>query len=425
MKNKPVAVADLPVTKCREFGPRHRWVVLAVGVAAQAAFSAAITGIPVTGATMRSDYQLGNGELGLVLGAIYLGIAASEIVWGLWTDRWGERKILLTGLISTSILLISLALFVVPSGGAVPGLPWLVSGMLLLGILGGSVNGSSGRAVMVWFRDGQRGFAMSIRQTAMPAGGAIGTLLLPPMAKSYGFGPVFGTLAALCVFAAVAAWRWLYSPNGQPHQIAAGTDSGTKQASPLKRRDIWRLALASGLLTMPQIAVLTFAGIYLYDVHDASLPVVVATLLATQIGGGVARIWSGRYTDRHNNRRQLIRVIGAAAGGMLLLTGLAVNAPLIVVAGLLALAGLLANAWHGIAYTEIATMAGANRTGTALGLENTTVFGAGFLTPLIIPLILSTTSWPMVWFIIGGVSLLAIPLSPKPLTVAKRLAVTE
>jgi MFS family permease len=405
-----------PVTKDPEFGPRHRWVVLAVGVAAQAAFSAAITGIPVTGATMRSDYQLGNSQLGLVLGSIYLGIAASEITWGLWTDRWGERKILLTGLISTATLLITLGVFVVPANGAIPGLTWLVLGMLLLGILGGSVNGSSGRAVMMWFRDGQRGFAMSIRQTAMPAGGAIGTLILPPLARTYGFRPVFGTLALLCIAAAIAAWRWLYSPAGQPHQAAVASD--TTQPSPLRRRDIWRLAVASGLLTMPQIAVLTFAGIYLYDVHQAPLPVVVATLLVTQIGGGVARIWSGRYTDRHNNRRQLIRIIGAAAGGGLLLAGAATSAPLVVVAVLLALAGLLANAWHGIAYTEIASMAGANRAGTALGLENTTVFGAGFLTPLLIPVILTLTSWSVVWVIIGLMSLLAIPISPKPLKVS-------
>ena len=55
-------------------------------------------------------------------------------------------------------------------GFLIIGLPYA----LLVGLLGGSVNGSSGRAVMAWFREGERGLAMSIRQTAVPAGGGLG-----------------------------------------------------------------------------------------------------------------------------------------------------------------------------------------------------------------------------------------------------------
>ena len=59
----------------------------------------------------------------------------------------------------------------------------LALGLLLVGLLGGSVNGSSGRAVMAWFREGERGLAMSIRQTAVPAGGGLGALMLPALAS--------------------------------------------------------------------------------------------------------------------------------------------------------------------------------------------------------------------------------------------------
>ena len=60
----------------------------------------------------------------------------------------------------------------------------LALGLLLVGLLGGSVNGSSGRAVMAWFREGERGLAMSIRQTAVPAGGGLGALILPALAST-------------------------------------------------------------------------------------------------------------------------------------------------------------------------------------------------------------------------------------------------
>jgi len=59
--------------------PRHRWKVLSAGVAANAAFSVAFSGIPMTAVLMRSGYQLDNATLGLVLGLMGLGIAVSEL----------------------------------------------------------------------------------------------------------------------------------------------------------------------------------------------------------------------------------------------------------------------------------------------------------------------------------------------------------
>src|SRR5690606_24953969 len=102
------ATSDGPDTGKRRrprYGPNHRWTVLAIGVAAQASFSAAISGIPVAGSTMRAEYHLSNAGLGLALGAIYLGIAVSEILWGIWTDRFGERRVLLFGLLGTGAML--------------------------------------------------------------------------------------------------------------------------------------------------------------------------------------------------------------------------------------------------------------------------------------------------------------------------------
>ncbi|MEA5360335.1 MFS transporter [Amycolatopsis sp., V23-08] len=402
----------------RRFGPNHRWTVLGIGVAAQASFSAAISGLPVTGTSMRADYLLTTATLGLVIGAIYLGIAVSEIAWGIWTDRFGERKVLLVGLLSTAAVLALMAIGVVPSAGATPPTWLLVAGMFLVGVLGGSINGSSGRAVMAWFQEGQRGLAMSIRQTAMPAGGAIGIALLPGLAAAYGFRVVYLILAGLCFLTAVATFIWLHEPGktasaGGPAEIASAR-------SPLARWDIWRLALASALLTMPQFGILTFSAVFLHDAKGAGVLTTVLTLIVVQVGGGAARILSGRYTDKRGNRRRVIKQFGGAAAVMLLLAAVLVDAPTVLVAAVLAIGGIFANAWHGVAYTEIASMAGHAKAGTALGLENTTVFSMGFITPLLIPLVLGWSgSWMLVWLLIGVASALAVPLAPAVLKAAR------
>ncbi|MFN6993519.1 MAG: MFS transporter, partial [Aquincola tertiaricarbonis] len=158
-------------------GASHRWRVLAAGFAANAAFSAAISGVPAAAVLLREAYALSTSGLGIAVAAVGLGIALSELPWGMLADRLGDRRVLLWGLGLTAAVLAWLALFVSPQEGHRPALAWLATGMALMGLAGGSVNGASGRAVMTWFTDGERGLAMSIRQTALPAGGALGALV--------------------------------------------------------------------------------------------------------------------------------------------------------------------------------------------------------------------------------------------------------
>ncbi|TGS55561.1 MFS transporter, partial [Mesorhizobium sp. M3A.F.Ca.ET.201.01.1.1] len=113
------------------------------------------SGIPATAVVMRQGYHLGNAELGLALGLLGLGVALSELPWGVLTDRWGDRRVLLTGLGATAAWLFIMALLVVPTKLAVPGVTLLSASLLVAGLVGGSVNGSSGRAIMGWFGEGE------------------------------------------------------------------------------------------------------------------------------------------------------------------------------------------------------------------------------------------------------------------------------
>lgn len=159
--------------------PSHRWRILGIGVAANAGFSAAFQGIPTTAVFMRSGYDFTTAEVGLVLGLMGLGIAISELPWGILVDKWGDRRVLLLGLGGTCAALALMALFASPNMTGIPSLLTLATYMFALGILGGSVNGASGRAISYWFDEGERGFAMSIRQTAVPLGGGMVLLFYP------------------------------------------------------------------------------------------------------------------------------------------------------------------------------------------------------------------------------------------------------
>ncbi|KVF65603.1 MFS transporter [Burkholderia cepacia] len=414
-------------------GPAHRWRVLAAGVAANMSFSAAAAGIPTTAVWMRTAYHLDNGALGLVLGALGFGVALSELPWGIAADRFGDRRVLLTGLVATAAMLALMVCTIVPSAHAVPPLARVVVAMCCVGLLGGSVNGSSGRAVMRWFGERERGLAMSIRQTAVPLGGGVGAALLPSLASHLGFAAVFGALMLLCAGSAVLTWRWLHEPPTEPavalgaaHRPAARPQSAQSAQSaqptqparlahgPLANARVWRIVLGIGLLCAPQFAVLTFATVFLHDFGRLGLAGISAAMVVLQLGAMVMRVWSGRHTDRHGNRRAYLRgSVLVAAGSFTLLaaaTAGSPHVPLAAIVAILVFAGVCVSAWHGVAYTELATLAGANHAGTALGMANTVVYLGLFATPLAIPPLLAVSSWSMVWLAAALVAGATYPL---------------
>ncbi|MGJ7555989.1 MFS transporter [Variovorax sp. RB3P1] len=407
--------------------PRHRWKVLTAGVAANAAFSVAFSGIPMTAVLMRTGYRLDNATLGLVLGLMGLGIAVSELPWGLLTDRWGDRPVLLMGLGSTALALAAMALWAAPAAGHIPGLGWLAAGLLLVGLLGGSVNGASGRAVMTWFDASERGLAMSIRQTAVPLGGGIGALVLPFVALHFGFAALYGLLALLCVLSAAMSWAWVHEPPIAP-RTGKTAEAAAPKSGPLRDARVWRIVAGIGILCAPQFAVLSFGTVFLHDFGHAGLATITATMVFTQVGAMVMRVWSGRWTDRRRNRPAYLRACSALS--VLLFAGLAV---LVLAAGhanssaadsqalrialvvLLGVSGVCVSAWHGVAYTELATLAGAARAGTALGMANTSVFLVCFVTPFSIPHLLALQGWALVWLAASACALVAMPLLvPRP-----------
>jgi MFS family permease len=379
---------------------------------------------------MRADYRLSNAGLGLVLGLLGLGVALSELPWGMLTDRWGDRRVLLTGLGSTAAALALMALFVAPTAATLPGLHMLAGAMIVVGLLGGSVNGSSGRAVMAWFREGERGLAMSIRQTAVPTGGGIGAVLLPALAAQAGFGVVYAVLALLCAVTTLFAWRWLHEPPVDEAVAVPPTQLANTGRGPLRDGQLWRIAVAIGMLCTPQVAVLTFATVFLHDFGHASVATISASLAAVQFGAAAMRVWSGHWTDRRGNRRAYLRAcslltvaVFAVLSGLVLVAGQAPEwhaAATAAIGVMLVLGGICASAWHGVAYTELATLAGTQRAGTALGMGNTGCFLSLFFTPMIIPVLLASWSWPAVWLFAGACALLALPIFPRPLAVVVR-----
>jgi MFS family permease len=198
--------------------------------------------------------------------------------------------------------------------------------------------------------------------------------------------------------------------------VSASNVAVAAAVSPLRDAMIWRVVLGIGILCIPQFAVLTFATVFLHDFAHVGLPGITATMVAVQLGAMIMRVWSGRFTDKHGNRRAYTKVSTLIAVGAFIVlavgTGYGLSEGWLI--GFIVFAGICVSAWHGVAYTELATLSGKDRAGTALGMTNTAVYVGLFVTPLSIPHLLAAGSWGVVWLVAAACALVAYPLFPKP-----------
>jgi MFS family permease len=359
--------------------------VLAAGTAA--ATSAAVFGIglPVIVPQLRENFDLSLEQIGIVLAASWVGTTLTLFPWGLAADRFGERLVLATSMLGSALCL---------GAASLASSFWeLVVWLGLVGAAGGAVNSASGRAVMHWFAADERGFALGVRQTAIPLGGLIGALSLPPIAEAGGIRAAFLFMAVLAAAGALAGAVVL-----RGREVAEGIEASSISSTVADGR-LWRLSFGSGLFLYAQIAVLGFGVLFLVDEHGLSGQSAALVFAGSQVLGAVFRIGGGRWSDRLGVRVVPLRLVGLAIVGVMTLTGVVAGGPVWLLVPVLLLAGGLTMAWNGLSFTAAAELAGALRSGVAIGVQQTVLAAIGIAAPLLFAATVSSGSWSLAFVV--------------------------
>ncbi|WP_114603953.1 MFS transporter [Staphylococcus sp. EZ-P03] len=387
----------------------YRWIILLIGVLAQMTFSIGYAGVAVSGLFYREFYGFTLSQVGFILGCMALGVALSELIWGALTDYLGDKLVLLIGLLGSAICFFMIGKI----SGNIPNYYIYCLLLILAGTFGGSVNSSSGRAVMSWFTYSQRGLAMSIRQTAIPIGAAIGSFLFPTFISKYGFVNTFFMQGSLCIISSICVCIWLKKLENKQHNKTSEVSEDNDVKSPYKRVYVWEVAIVGGILTVSQMAILTFSSVYLHDVYDVKMIVIVYILMVVQILGGILRIILGGLSDKYKNRVTFLIYLSLGIGITSIILSFIATSYMMISIILLFILGILSNSWTSIAYTYIAEISGVKFAGRALGMIGTTVFVVAFIIPFIIPTIIHYFNWNGLWLIVSILTFLAIVLINK------------
>ncbi|MCW0211751.1 MAG: MFS transporter [Pseudonocardia sp.] len=349
-----------PATAKDQVRSRRRWVVLAIGVLAQSSACSFVFGLPFLVPTLRDTLDLSLAAAGLYVAGPTVGLLLTLILWGAAADRWGERRIMASGLALQAVA-VGLVAFLPHPGTAL-----LVALLAAGGAAGASVFAASGRMVMGWFPRDERGLAMGIRQTAQPLGVGIAGLTLPSLAASVGAFPSLVLPAGLCLLSSVLVAVFAPDPYRPPR-----VEGEAKARSPYGAPLLFRVHSASALLVVPQFAIAAFSTEYLVREHGWGVAAAGAFVAVLQIAGAAGRIGSGVWSDRVGSRLRPMRQLAVGATLVLLTFALGdLVAPWLAITSL-AVGAVVSVADNGLAFTAVAEIAGSAWAGKALGIQNT------------------------------------------------------
>src|SRR6266481_4013107 len=151
---------------------------------------------------------------GLLLSGPFMVSFIATPLWGSLGDRYGQKLMVVRALGGSSLAYIGMAL----AGGVQALFVW----RLALGGVSGFL--AAGMAlVSVTVPDGQRGYALGLLQSVVPAAGLIGPLLGGVLADIIGYRAIFVVVAAVCAIGGIVAAAALTEPHISVTPVARPT----------------------------------------------------------------------------------------------------------------------------------------------------------------------------------------------------------
>lgn len=258
-------------------------IFLAHALGAMSVLSVLTAGPQLVTALGLTPFQLGG------LASVYsAALAAASLPAGLVTDRLGTRMAL-----SLAALIIATGLVV---SATAQGAIQLGAGVALCGAGYGLINPAAGLAITLWFTPKWRTTLLSLKQTGVPAGAALGSLTAL-------LGPVWGWQAGILCAAAIALVACLSFVGLLPRDATLVSARIARRQNRLIEvltlPGLGRANLAAGLTNGVQFALWAHIPDLLHRTYEAGAALLGLGLAALHLGTFAGRVVWGVLTDRH------------------------------------------------------------------------------------------------------------------------------
>jgi DHA1 family multidrug resistance protein-like MFS transporter len=309
---------------------------------------------------------------GLLLAGPFMVSFIATPLWGTLGDRYGQKLMVVRALFGSAVCYVGMAM----AGNVYA----LFGGRLALGGISGFL--AAGMAlVSVTVPDGERGYALGLLQSVVPAAGLIGPLVGGVLADLIGYRAIFYVVSGICLTGGIVAAATLKEVRAMG-QDRVGVKVRDNVGVAWRHADLWRSLVA---IVASQVFIASLQPIFVLYVEQLG---VEGRLLSTTTGvlyaatgvtSLVAAPWWGRRGDRVGYRGVLtISLLGSAA--LLLLQGLVTGVAQLFILRLL-YGGFVAGVLPPL-LGYISAASPADRRGGLMGLSSSAIMLGNLFGPL-------------------------------------------
>jgi MFS family permease len=330
--------------------------------------------------------------MGWLLSIQFIGSVAMTSVAGALTDRFGDKAVVLG-----SGAIMGLALI---AASAVQSYAWLLSWLLVYGIGYAAVTPAGSHAIIFFFKQSDRGFAMGVRQCGVPIAGVIGSLLLPAIALRFDYRYSLVTAGIFTLVACSIASRLYREPVQLEGQNVSLRAMLVEMVVIAREPRLILLTLTSMVLICGQLALMGFLTLTLVHRAGYALGLALAIFTLSQVAAIFGRLAWGWISDHVFAGSRTLPLATNCILVSLVAVGIAsIDAgtpPWIAV--LLALAlGFTAEGWIGVSVIGFAEIGGEEHAGSALGVGLTWTLLAAFATPALFGALAQVYGYDVAW----------------------------
>lgn len=340
---------------------KSTWMPLAVTLAIQSLVAWALLTLPVMAPVAAQAVAVSPTYVGLYVAVVYAGAMLASLASGAAVAHFGAIRVSQGGLVLCAI---GLALCAVPS------LPLIALGALLIGAGYGPITPASSHLLALTTTPANMSLVFSLKQTGVPLGGVLAGAIVPGLMLLTNWQAALLLVALACLLCAVLA---------QPlrHELDADRDASRplhlgNLAQPIRlvlaHRALTTLAVCSFFFSAAQLSLVTYLVTYLYDSLAYGLVAAGMALSVSQGAGMGGRVFWGYVADRYLGARRMLALLGALMALSSLATAwLSPALPVPLVWIILAVFGASAIGWNGVYLAEVARQAPKGQASLATG----------------------------------------------------------
>ena len=327
------------------------WLTLVVTLFIQAMVTMALLTLPVMAPVVSKALQVSPALVGLYVSVTYIGAMFSSLISGTTVSRWGAIRVSQIGLLMCAAGLVLCAM---------PWLPAVALGALLIGLGYGPITPASSHLLARTTPPHQMSLVFSIKQTGVPLGAMLAGAIVPQLLLRIDWQWSMVSVAVVCVLFAGISQRLRASMDDdrKPGQTLNGASLIRPIRLVMGHRLLLSMAACSFVFSMVQMSLTTYLVTFLHEKLSYGLVAAGLALSLTQMGGVVGRIAWGFVSDRWLGASRTLLLLAVVMALCALATAyFTPDVPTWIVLSILTVFGASAIGWNGVYLSEVARQA--------------------------------------------------------------------